>query len=146
VAVTKEGKTEEVPLVKQEEIKSWLPPEVREHIYPAGTKKLNPEAVNTVEKQAKANDPDAVPTWRYIQEAEKVGAAQAFRKVAWLPAVLVVIFGLIALLDKLRGGYKAVHIGGDKPKDGAQPALGHSDWAGFGGPDAVRKGPGRVER
>jgi MFS family permease len=146
VAVTRDGQTEEVPLVKQEEIKSWLPARVREHIYPAGTKKLNPEAVNTLQKQAKADDPDAVPTWMYIQEAEKVGAAWAFRWVAVLPAVLVVIFGLIALVDKLRGGYKAVHIGGEQPKAGPQPALGHSDWAGFGGPDAVRKGPGRVER
>ena len=45
-----------------------------------------------------------------IEDAEKNGAAWAFRWVAVLPCLLVVVFGLIALSDRLRGGYKAVHI------------------------------------
>jgi hypothetical protein len=85
---------------------------------------------------------EAVAIKKELVEPEKIGAAWAFRWVSVLPAVLVVIFGLIALVDKLRGGYKAVHIGGDKPKP-AQP-LGHAEWAGFGGPDV--KGPGRSQK
>jgi fucose permease len=59
-----------------------------------------------------------------IAEAEKVGAAMAFRWVAILPAVLVLIFGLIALTDWRRGGYKAVHIheGTDRERGDGQPA------------------------
>lgn len=122
----------ELPLVKDEELKTLLPEAVRSHIYPAGTKKLNPDALTVVKEDAKKQQPDAVQTEKYIQDAEKVGAAWAFRWVAVLPCVLVVIFSLIALVDKLRGGYKAVHIGGDAAKPAKQPALGHAEWAGFG--------------
>jgi MFS family permease len=45
-----------------------------------------------------------------IADAEKIGAAMAFRWVTILPAILVVIFGVIAFIDWSRGGYKAVHI------------------------------------
>lgn len=47
--------------------------------------------------------PEAVAA---VGEAQKIGAAMAFRVVAFLPAVLVVIFGAIALWDKSQGGYK----------------------------------------
>ena len=40
----------------------------------------------------------------------KVGFSMAFRWVSILPLALVFIFGAIALFDKSRGGYKAVHI------------------------------------
>jgi MFS family permease len=142
--VSDEGK--EVPLVVQEPVRSWLPAQVRERIYPAGPEKLNPEAVNLVDKQAKADGADAKQTQTYIREAEKVGAAWAFRWVAVLPCVLVVIFGLIAVIDKLRGGYKAVHIG-EAGKPPGKP-LGHAEWAGIGGPPGpgAIKGPGHVEK
>ncbi|HEV3024674.1 MAG TPA: MFS transporter [Pirellulales bacterium] len=42
-----------------------------------------------------------------VAKAEAQGAAMAFRYVSALPAVLVVVFGLIALRDKALGGYKA---------------------------------------
>ena len=41
-----------------------------------------------------------------VNKAVIVGARMAFRRVSVLPAILVVIFGLIALSDKARGGYK----------------------------------------
>jgi MFS family permease len=79
---------------------TWLPRLVAENIYPTGTQKLNPDAV----KLLSGTD------LQEVQKAETVGAAHAFRWVAVLPSILVIIFGLIALTDKLRGGYRAVHI------------------------------------
>jgi hypothetical protein len=46
------------------------------------------------------------------EEARRAGFSMAFRWVSLLPMCLVFIFGAIALSDHLRGGYKAVHIGG----------------------------------
>jgi fucose permease len=46
-----------------------------------------------------------------IEAAKSEGFSMAFRWVSLLPAILIGIFGTIALTDKLRGGYKAVHIG-----------------------------------
>jgi MFS family permease len=104
-----------LPLVITEK-ESWLqellPREVKDRIYPEGTRKLNPEA-----RKALAGTPEEGP----VKKAEAVGAANAFRWVAVLPAFLVVIFGLIALTDRLRGGYKAVHIGDSPPPTGAGP-------------------------
>jgi MFS family permease len=111
---------------------TWLPQVVAERIYPAGTRKLNPDvrkALDTaanLEKQAKegklADTPEnetqlanarkllqAVDVSK-VEQAEAIGAGYAFRWVAVLPCILVVIFGLIAISDRLRGGYKAVHI------------------------------------
>jgi hypothetical protein len=45
-----------------------------------------------------------------IANAEAEGASMAFRWVTVLPAILIVIFGAIALSDRMRGGYKAIHI------------------------------------
>jgi hypothetical protein len=89
----------EVPVVK-EEPPSWLPPAVTEHIFPAGNKKLNPDAEKLLEGDAKTK----------VEQAEAVGARYAFRWVAVLPCVLIFIFGIIALSDRIRGGYRAVHI------------------------------------
>ena len=63
-----------------------------------------------MKENAKRDGPEDKKIAHAIEEAEKVGAAWAFRWVAVLPCVLVVIFGLIAIIDWLRGGYKAVHI------------------------------------
>jgi MFS family permease len=88
-----------LPVVTEGE-KSWLPEGVTQRIYPAGTHKLNPDAQKVLSNEDK----------EAVGKAEAVGAAYAFRWVAVLPCVLVVIFGLIAITDRLRGGYKAVHI------------------------------------
>jgi MFS family permease len=81
-------------------------------IYDTGTlsalpSDLRPAVVNQSEKldadklQALAKtQPEAVKT------AEIEGARQAFRKVAAIPVILVVVFGAIAISDRLRGGYK----------------------------------------
>jgi hypothetical protein len=115
--VSEDGK--EVPLVVEGE-RSWVPEAIARHIYPAGSRKLNPEAVNVLERRAKEGDSTAQQKEQVVQNAEKNGAAWAFRWVAVLPCVLVVIFGLIAISDRLRGGYKAVHItGGRAGPDGA---------------------------
>lgn len=58
--------------------------------------KINVEEVKTL--------PEA--DQKLVAEAEAQGAAMAFRRVSFLPIILVVIFGSIALSDKLRGGYK----------------------------------------
>jgi hypothetical protein len=114
-------KGDKVPLVKQDDTSEWLdfrallPVEVRERLFPAGSQKLNPDAVSILTREAKDGSTDAKETKRFIEEAEKSGAAWAFRWVAVLPCVLVVIFGLIAIIDWLRGGYKAVHIGEQSP-------------------------------
>jgi hypothetical protein len=88
---------------------SWVPRVIAELIYPSGSRKLNPEAVNALEKR-KDGDKEAAQKDQIIRNAEKNGAAWAFRWVSVLPCILVVVFGLIALTDRLRGGYKAVHI------------------------------------
>ncbi len=93
-----------VPLVKPGTIPSWVPPEVSQRIYPAGGDKLNPAAREALEP--KANE-QPTPEASAVITAEAEGAAWAFRWTAVMPAVLVVIFGLIALIDKLRGGYRA---------------------------------------
>ena len=119
VPVPEGDQTKEVPLIVEGE-KSWLPEAITRHIYPSGSRKLNPDAAKAVADAAKEGDERAKMKESQIQYAEKNGAAWAFRWVAVLPCVLVVIFGLIALTDRLRGGYKAVHITDGTPSpDGA---------------------------
>jgi len=90
----------DVPLVEHgAPLPTFIPPEVTTRLYPAGTDKLNPVARQQLPPQS--DEAKAVGT------AEIEGARQAFRKVAMLPMVLVAIFGLIAVYDKLRGGYRA---------------------------------------
>jgi len=118
---TPEGK--EIPLVISEEGAKWLPAFIAERLYPAGDRKLNPEARKLVDEAKKKleqapgqktvlskADIDA------IEDAEKMGAAYAFRWVAVLPCLLIFIFGAIALTDRMRGGYKAVHISAPLPE------------------------------
>jgi hypothetical protein len=126
-----------LPLVVEEKptklsLAYWLPQSVTEHIYPAGNKKLNPDARKALEdaktlldkeKEGKLeSDPKNSQRLAYahalldsidvktIETAEAEGARYAFRWVAVLPTVLIFIFGMIALIDRLRGGYKPVHI------------------------------------
>ena len=78
---------------------SWLPAAVTEHIHPAGSQKLNPDARSILKKQDGAE-------LAAVLSAEKEGAAHAFRWVTVLHCILVFIFGAIALADMARGGYK----------------------------------------
>jgi MFS family permease len=82
--------------------------------YP-GTKKPpvfdREELLTTARKIMKAFDiPKDKTEPSPLDEAEAKGAAYAFRWVALLPTILIFIFGAIALSDRLRGGYKQVHI------------------------------------
>jgi MFS family permease len=123
--------TEPLTLVKTEE-PGWLPNVISSHIYPAGSKKLDPDAQKVLDnaralvKKDQEGKLKSTPENRQelqranellqsfnlneIDQAEAVGAAYAYRWVAVLPCILVFIFGSIALADRLRGGYKAVHI------------------------------------
>lgn len=87
---------------------SWLPAAITRRIHPAGNRKLNPEARQALEA---SQGPDLTA----VRQAEAVGAAYAFRWVAVLPGLLVLIFGAVALLDRLRGGYRPVQLGPASP-------------------------------
>ncbi len=71
-----------------------LPDDVRAKVAVAG--KLDPDKL----QQEKAANAAAVDS------AEIEGARQAFRQVSILPLILVVIFGSIAVADRLKGGYR----------------------------------------
>jgi MFS family permease len=123
----------ELPLVTSEQESKWLPAFIAERLYPAGDRKLNPDArklldeANSILKKSKEGKLEATPENQKkleyakgvlgkadiaaVEKAEAVGAAYAFRWVAVLPCILIFIFGAIALTDRMRGGYKAVHIG-----------------------------------
>src|SRR5207302_3112099 len=45
-----------------------------------------------------------------------LASQESFRKVAILPAILLLVFGAIWLHDKSKGGYKPVRIGDRAPK------------------------------
>jgi MFS family permease len=60
------------------------------------SKKINTDAIEKLPESEKED----------VTKAVIIGARMAFRRVAILPAILVVIFGTIALADKMRGGYK----------------------------------------
>jgi MFS family permease len=128
-----DGKPKEQPLsLVIEGESSWLPSVITQFIYPAGNKKLNPDArkvlsesqtlVGEAEQDKLPDDSETrahvknaqqvldVASLQAVTAAETVGARYAFRFVALLPCILVVVFGAIALSDRLRGGYKAVHI------------------------------------
>lgn len=77
-----------------------LPAEVRAQVAVEG--KLAPDKL----MQLKATNATVV------DEAEIEGARQAFRKVAVLPLILVVIFGSIAVADKIKGGYRPEELSG----------------------------------
>jgi len=92
-----------LPLVIEGE-PSWLPQAVTSRIHPAGSRKLNPEA-------RKALEASGSPDLARVVQAEAAGAAYAFRWVAALPGLLVLVFGAVALVDRLRGGYRPVELG-----------------------------------
>jgi fucose permease len=116
----KTNKVVSVPknLFETEETKVKLPPAVADKLYPGGNEKIDPKVLAELKKEAKNNNPKAEEAVQLIDKAEAVGAAWAFRWVSVLPCVLVIIFGLIAVGDRLRGGYKAVHLGDEKSVSG----------------------------
>jgi hypothetical protein len=127
----KSGRTgevlKEIPLTfedKENPVPTWIPPEAKEKLYPSGNNKINPEArsflneVEKLDKTAKKENKDLPPEQKSLVErdapviadvnkAEAEGASWAFRWTTVMPAALIVIFGLIAAVDKLRGGYRA---------------------------------------
>jgi len=139
----KDGRTgqalDNIPLVFRDvehPVPSWIPPEAKEKLYPAENYKVKPEAKSyldeveklpkTAEKSGQPLSPvleklyeTTKPTIDVVTKAEAEGAAWAFRWTTVMPVVLVVIFGLIGLVDKMRGGYKQVHL------STAQP---HNSW------------------
>lgn len=77
---------------------------------------LDEEKVKTLPKDSPADE--------VVQDARKVGFSMAFRWVSLLPLVLVFLFGATAIRDKMRGGYRAVHITevtGEKPPPVEEP-------------------------
>lgn len=104
--------TVDTPLVKVEAVPTWIPKQVSERIYPAQGKKLDPAVRPTLEPK---KDKDGKPEEKSelliaVEQAEIEGARWAFRWTTALPLVLIVIFGLIALYDRIRGGYRAENI------------------------------------
>jgi MFS family permease len=108
VTVEADGQPKTVPVVTQETVPSSLPPKVSEFLYPAGGQKLNPEALRAIDEKS--------PEGEAVSKAVSFGASFALRRIALMPCVLIVIFGLIALGDRLRGGYKAVRLTMDRPE------------------------------
>jgi MFS family permease len=111
--VEKEGQPPvDLPLIKTESIPGWIPKQVSERIYPAQGQKINPAARTALGPKL---DKDGKPEEKSellvsVEKAEVEGARWAFRWTTVLPVVLIVIFGLIALFDLFRGGYKAERI------------------------------------
>jgi len=62
---------------------------------------LDARVVDRLSKEA----PDSAE-YSVARDAQKIGFSMAFRLIAILPCVLVVVFGAIALYDKARGGYR----------------------------------------
>jgi MFS family permease len=54
--------------------------------------------------------PEGSRAHEVVDEAKREGFSMAFRWTSILPLALIFIFGAIALSDRMRGGYKAVHI------------------------------------
>ena len=99
----------ELPLIKDEEIPQWIPPQVSERIYPAGGKKVDPVAFGLIKPDTKAGEQPS-ELYQSVALAEVEGARWAFRWTTVLPIILIVVFGLVALFDRVRGGYKAEKI------------------------------------
>jgi MFS family permease len=57
-------------------------------------------------------------------EAQAVGGAATLQRVAILPGVLVVVFGVIYIRDRRSGGYKAEHLVAEEAAEQISPAPG----------------------
>ena len=117
-----DAKGEAVPLVTTGTEVPAVNPKVDEFLFPAGGKKLDPRAVialkETYEDEKKKNPEAKKPEeLQTVEDAEAGGASFALTRIAVMPAVLVIIFGLIGLVDKARGGYKQVHLTTGPPQN-----------------------------
>ena len=63
--------------------------------------------MKALQKAVEAKVPQA-DTW--MTEVLKFSAPMAFRWVAILPAVLLIVFGAVWMWDKAHGGYKAIKL------------------------------------
>jgi fucose permease len=117
-----DAKGEAFPLViKGPDIPS-VNPKVDEFLFPAGGKKLDPRAVNALKEKYDADkkqNPEAkMPEeLQTVENAEAGGASFALTRIAVMPALLFVIFSLIGLGNKARGGYKQVHLTTGPPQN-----------------------------
>ncbi len=99
----------EIPLIKEEAVPKWMPAQVTERIYPAGGKKVDPVALGLIKPNIEAGE-EPSELYQAVAVAEVEGARWAFRWTTVLPVILTLIFGLIALYDMMRGGYRAERI------------------------------------
>jgi hypothetical protein len=73
-------------------------------IYDQKTTAAIPAGTTQAQLSQAAAGTEAAAKWA---AAQAEGGAQALRYVALLPVVLIVVFGLIWLRDRARGGYRA---------------------------------------
>lgn len=101
-ADVREAQVDGQPLTKAVTPPAWLREPVRSQLYP-------PDAV-VVQPKVLALLPADATERKAVADAQVSGASNALRVTAFLPAALVVIFGLIAAIDALRGGYRTVKL------------------------------------
>jgi len=97
-AAVREAQVDGQPLTKSVTPPEWLREPVRSQLYP-------PDGVVVQPKVFALLPADATERTAFA-DAQVSGASNALRVTAFLPVVLVVIFGLIAVFDALRGGYR----------------------------------------
>jgi len=106
-AEVREMQVEGSPLTKAVAPPTWMPEIARQQLYPANGVVIDPKRSEKLPKDGTER--------AAIAKAEISGASGALRLTAFMPVVLIVIFGLIAVFDKLRGGYRAVKIAAPSP-------------------------------
>jgi MFS family permease len=117
-----DAKGEAVPLVTQSVEVPAVNPKIDEFLFPAGGKKLDPRAVSALKEtyeDEKKKNPEVKKSeeLQTVEDAEAGGASFALTRIAVMPAALFIIFGLIGLVDKARGGYKQVHLTTGPPQN-----------------------------
>jgi MFS family permease len=101
-AEVREYKVDGTPLTRTPPVPAWVPQIARNELYPPNGVVVVPEVL--------AKLPADAPQRTAIRDAEASGASNALRLTTALPVTLIALFGLIALFDLLRGGYKAEKI------------------------------------
>lgn len=101
-AEVREMKVEGEPLTRTVTPPAWLPEIARNQLYPPNGVVVDPKRLEKLQKDASEREA--------VRKAEIVGASNALRVTSFMPALLIVIFGLIALYDRIRGGYRVVKL------------------------------------
>jgi MFS family permease len=101
-AEVRDMKVDDKALTNPPRVPEWLPERARAELYPPNGVVIDPKVAAKLPEGATERDE--------IKKAEVSGASNALRVTAYMPALLVVIFGLIAIYDRLRGGYRAVKL------------------------------------